>query len=77
MMYMNKKEQDMKELHGLLLRFITNKLRDEDEVNPALLNVARQFLKDNNINCDGPSNEGFKKLAESLPQLPQLPDWTE
>jgi hypothetical protein len=69
------KESDMKELHGIILEFLTNKLRDSDEkVSPALLNVARQFLKDNGINCDGNENPNMKRLAESLPELPE---WVE
>ena len=37
------------------------------EATPAHLNVARQFLRDNNIECLGTNNEDIKSLVEELP----------
>jgi len=54
------------ELHGLLARTLAETLRS-DEASPAHLNVARQFLRDNNIECLGTNNEDIKSLVEELP----------
>ena len=48
---MNKKKassEAMADLHNKLAEVLADKLGDE-EVQPAMLNVARQFLKDNGI----------------------------
>lgn len=56
----------MGDLHGLLARKLTEIIMS-DEVTPAHLNVARQFLRDNNIECSGANNEDIGKLTEALP----------
>ncbi len=56
----------MGELHGLLARHLSDILAS-GEATPAHLNVARQFLRDNNIECLGANNEDIKGLVEELP----------
>ena len=57
---------DLGELHGLLARTLAETLRS-GEASPAHLNVARQFLRDNNIECLGANNDDIKSLVEELP----------
>jgi hypothetical protein len=54
------------ELHGLLARTLAETLQS-GEATPAHLNVVRQFLRDNNIECFGANNEDIKSLVEELP----------
>jgi len=56
----------MGELHGILARHLAEILKS-GEATPAHLNVARQFLRDNNIECLGTNNEDIKSLVEELP----------
>jgi hypothetical protein len=57
---------DLGELHGLLARTLAENIKS-GEATPAHLNVARQFLRDNNIECLGTNNEDIKSLVEELP----------
>ena len=57
---------DLGELHGLLARTLAEALQS-GEATPAHLNVVRQFLRDNNIECLGTNNEDIKSLVEELP----------
>ena len=57
---------DLGELHGLLARTLAENIKS-GEATPAHLNVARQFLRDNNIECLGTNNEDRKSLGEELP----------
>jgi hypothetical protein len=57
---------DMGELHGILARHLAEILKS-GEATPAHLNVARQFLRDNNIECLGANNADIKSLVEELP----------
>ena len=50
---------DLGELHGLLARTLAEHIKS-GEATPAHLNVARQFLRDNNIECLGTNNEDIK-----------------
>ena len=54
------------ELHGLLARALAETLQS-GEATPAHLNVARQFLRDDNIECLGANNADIKSLVEELP----------
>ena len=54
------------DLHGILARALTEAIVS-GEATPAHLNVARQFLRDNNIECLGASNNDIKALTEELP----------
>jgi|TARA_B100001964_G_scaffold238383_1_gene303802 hypothetical protein len=62
----NETVKGMGELHGLLARHLSDILAS-GEATPAHLNVARQFLRDNNIECMGTNNEDIKGLTEELP----------
>jgi hypothetical protein len=62
-------QEGMVSLHNALLKTLAEQLKDPD-VKPALLNVARQFLKDNNINCDGQENPEFGEILKLLPDIP-------
>ena len=42
-------------------------MSDPDRRNPALLNVARQFLKDNGISCLGEANDDLKEIRDKIP----------
>ena len=57
---------DLGELHGLLARTLAEHIKS-GEATPAHLNVARQFLRDNNIECLGTNNEDIKSLIAELP----------
>lgn len=71
---------DMKELHGQLAREMRNQLMSGPTVldkegqpvrvspTPALLNVVRQFLRDNHVSADGKNpNSEVADLVDELP----------
>lgn len=62
----NETVNGMGELHGLLARQLKEVILS-GEATPAHLNVARQFLRDNNIECMGTANEDVRSLTEALP----------
>jgi len=71
---MSEKIKTLEDLHELLAKTLLDKIRDP-EVKSADLNVARQFLKDNNIDCIPKSGNTIGKLAEELPfKLSDLQD---
>ena len=53
-------------MHEQLTEKLLERIRDP-EVKASDLNVARQFLKDNNIDCVPQDNNNMSKLAEELP----------
>jgi len=59
-------EKKLSELHSQLTDKLLEKIRDP-EVKASDLNVARQFLKDNNIDCAPTETNSIGKLAEELP----------
>lgn len=71
--------KDLGNLHGILARTLKDQIVNgvttvskdgtiEQVSAPAsVLNVARQFLRDNNIECLGTNNEDIKGLVEELP----------
>ena len=71
--------KDLGDLHGIIARTLKDQLLNgvtsvskvgtiEQISAPAsVLNVARQFLRDNNIECLGANNEDIKGLVEELP----------
>lgn len=71
--------KDLGNLHGILARTLKDQIVNgittvskdgtiEQVSAPAsVLNVARQFLRDNNIECLGANNEDIKGLVEELP----------
>ena len=70
---------ELGELHGIIARTLTDQLKNgvtqvskdgtiEVISAPAsVLNVARQFLRDNNIECMGAANEDITAITEDLP----------
>lgn len=64
------KENELGDLHSALAKILKEQvnLRDENgKCNAAILNVARQFLKDNGIDAAPEHNQELKELAEELP----------
>tara|TARA_R100000951_G_scaffold106136_1_gene100490 strand:+ start:10 stop:255 length:246 start_codon:yes stop_codon:yes gene_type:complete len=62
----NTTEKKLGKLHEQLTEKLLERIRDP-EVKASDLNVARQFLKDNNIDCVPQDNNNMSKLAEELP----------
>ena len=75
----NSTVNEMGDLHGLIARTLKDQILNGTNVvgkdgsvynisvTPATLNVARQFLRDNNIECLGATNEDIQSLTEALP----------
>ena len=64
------KENELGELHGVLAKILKEQVSLKDEngkANAAILNVARQFLKDNGIDASPEHNQELKELSEELP----------
>jgi hypothetical protein len=74
------KESKLKQLHDDLAKKLTDLIKEADPA-AATLNVARQFLRDNGINCDpdNPSDalQGLKSAAERLDEFDDddIPDF--
>ena len=58
--------EKLKELHEVLANELLKRVSDP-EAKSADLNVARQFLKDNNIDAVPVDDSPLKKLIEELP----------
>ena len=56
----------LEELHEELAKVLLKRVKDED-AKSADLNVARQFLKDNNVDAVPTEDSPLKKLIEELP----------
>lgn len=67
-------EDTLSSLHGLFAAFLMTRLKSGD-IKPAELNVIRQFLKDNNIECVGQYNDTLSDIAEQLPQFVSVGDY--
>lgn len=61
-----KKDSKLEELHELLATILLDKIRDP-ECKSAELNVARQFLKDNDITAIPTDENALAQLLEDLP----------
>jgi len=59
-------EKTLIELHELLAKELLARIQSGEE-KASILNVARQFLKDNNIDCVPTETNSIGKLAEELP----------
>ena len=69
-------EKKLKELHAILAEKLLEKVRDP-ECKASFLNVARQFLKDNNIDAIPVDNSPLGKLMNELPfEIPKKPEIT-
>ena len=58
--------EKLKELHEVLANELLKRVKDPD-AKSADLNVARQFLKDNNIDAVPTEDSPLKKLLDELP----------
>jgi len=63
---MTTSDDKLKELHALLAEKLLDKVRDP-ECKASDMNVARQFLKDNNIDAIPVDNSPLKSLMDELP----------
>ena len=61
-------EDKLADLHGVFALHLMERLRT-GECTASDLNVIRQFLKDNGIECMAAENETLKSLAAELPQF--------
>ncbi len=59
-------DKKLEELHDILAMVLLEKIRDP-EVKSADLNVARQFLKDNDITAIPTDNNALSQLLQDLP----------
>ena len=59
-------DKKLKELHAVLAEKLLQKVKDPD-AKSSDLNVARQFLKDNNIDAVPTQDSPLQKLIEELP----------
>ena len=75
---MSATKTQMSDLHAALVESLKEQIVDR-EAAPAILNVARQLLRDNNIECD-PDNKptGIVELEAAFDEFHQedLPDFT-
>lgn len=60
-------EAELASLHGLLSQYFSARLNSGEALAPSELNVIRQFLKDNGIDCVGSENPDINSIVESLP----------
>ena len=56
----------LKELHGVLAEELLKRVKDP-EAKSSDLNVARQFLRDNNIDAVPTQDSPLQKLIEEIP----------
>ena len=69
-------DKKLKELHTILAEKLLEKVKDPD-CKSSDLNVARQFLKDNNIDAIPVDNSPLGKLMNELPfEIPKKPEIT-
>jgi hypothetical protein len=61
-----KQNEKLSELHEVLASILLDKIRDP-EVKSAELNVARQFLKDNDITAIPTDDNALAQLLQDLP----------
>jgi hypothetical protein len=60
------KKKALESLHGLLIEELIARIKS-GEATPTDLNVARQLLRDNQIDCAAVEGAPILKLAENLP----------
>ena len=69
-------DKKLKELHAILAEKLLEKIQDPD-CTAGFLNVARQFLRDNNIDCVPVEGSPLQKLVDELPfDIPTKPEIT-
>ena len=65
----------LESLHGLLAEEFINRIQS-GEAEPALLNAARQFLKDNAVDACPAASTPLAQLSIMLPFTPEVIDVT-
>lgn len=68
-------EDTLASMHGLFAQVLLEKLRTGD-LEKGDLNVIRQFLKDNAIDCYGPADQTLVDISASLPTFEEDDDDT-
>ena len=69
-------DKKLKELHALLAEKLLKIVQDPDAT-ASELNIARQFLRDNNIDCVPVEGSPLQKLVDELPfDIPTKPEIT-
>jgi hypothetical protein len=63
---MSRNKKALESLHGLLIEELIGRIQG-GEATPSDLNVARQLLRDNQIDCAAIEGAPILKLAENLP----------
>ena len=69
---MDKSLEILNTMHYELAKFLVDKIKT-GEAKAGDLNVARQFLKDNGIECIPVENNPMEELMNSLPDLDAIP----
>ena len=68
----NKKIKLLETLHTVLIRELLRRI-ESGEAKPGDLNVARQLLKDNGIECIPTEKSPMEDLMSNLPDLDVIP----
>ena len=68
----NKDLEKLEDLHSTLTDVLIERVKS-GEAKAGDLNVARQFLKDNGIECIPTENNGMEDLMSNLPDLDVIP----
>ena len=71
-MRQDKKLQLLETLHTVLIENLLDKVKS-GEAKAGDLNVARQFLKDNGVECLPVEKNPMQELTENLPDLDAVP----
>ena len=69
---MNRSLKTLETLHECLAKELLGKIKS-GEAKAGDLNVARQFLKDNGIECIPVENNPMEELMNNLPDLETIP----
>ena len=69
---MEDNKKALESLHTALVQELLDRIRTGD-AKPSDLNVARQFLKDNGIECLPVEKNPMQELMENLPDLDAVP----
>ena len=68
----NRDLKKLESLHSVLTRVLLDRVKNP-EAKAGDLNVARQFLKDNGIECIPTENKRMEDLMQNLPDLDTIP----
>ena len=68
----NKDLKKLESLHSVLTSVLLDRVKSP-AAKAGDLNVARQFLKDNGIECIPTENNGMEDLIKNLPDLETIP----